>query len=274
MRKLIVAGLIALFGATLWSCNQNQTVAPDADADISAARLSSDTTGFFCRDSLTKIEVSALPATVTSYISTNYAGATVDYAAKDDAGNFLVAITQNDQRTALLFNADGTFNKELSLRGGGKGRGPGKGPGHGHKGGDRDSVSKIAVADLPAAITNYITTNYASATIVTAALDATRGYVVMIKQGTERKALLFTTDGTFTQEIVRGTGKDYTPIEVSALPAAVTTYITTNYAGATIKAAGKNSTGQFKVIVQPTSGRRVELLFAADGTFVQARKGK
>lgn len=270
MRKLIVVGLIALFGVTLWSCNQNQTVAPDADADISAARLSSDTTGFFCRDSLTKIEVSALPAAVTSYISASYAGATINYAATDDAGNFLVAITQNDQRTALLFNADGTFNKELSLRGGGKGRGPG----HGHKGGDRDSVSKVAVADLPAAITNYITTNYASATIVTAALDATRGYIVMIKQGTERKALLFATDGTFTQEIVRGIGKGYTAIEVSTLPAAVTTYITTNYAGATIKAAGKNSTGQFKVIVQPTSGRRVELLFAADGTFVQARKGK
>ncbi len=266
MKNLFVAGLIALFGATLWSCNQNQTVSPDAD--ISAARLASDSTGFFCRDSVTKIDVSALPAAVTSYISANYTGATVDYAAKDDAGNFLVAITQNDQRKAILFNADGTFNKELSLRGGGKG------PGRGHGGRDRDSLAKVAVANLPAAITNYITTNYASATIVTAALDPTRGYLVMIKQGNDRKTLLFGTDGTFTQEIIRGLGKDYTAIDASALPAAVTTYITTNYAGATIKAAGKNSSGQFKVVIQPTTGRRVELLFAADGTFVQARKGK
>ncbi len=274
MKKLVLAGLIALFGASLWSCSQNQLVSPDADADISAARLSSDTTGFFCRDSLTKIDVATLPATVTSYISTSYAGATIDYAATDDAGNFLVAITRNDQRTALLFNADGTFSRELSLRGGGRGKGPGKGHGHGHKGGDRDSLSKVVVANLPAAITNYITTNYASVTITAAASDATRGYLVMIKQGTDRKSLLFSTDGTFTQEIVRGLKGNYTVVEVSALPAAITTYITTNYAGATIKAAGKSSTGQFKILVQPATGRIVELLFAADGTFVQARKGR
>lgn len=270
MKNLVMSGLIALFAATLWSCNQNQTVSPDADA--SAARLGADSTGFFCRDSLTKVAVTALPATVTNYISANFAGATVDYAATDDAGNFLVAITQNDQRKALLFNADGTFNKELALRGGGRDRG---GKGHGRKGGrgDRDSLMKVTIANLPAAITSYITTNYASATIVAAASDATRGYLVMIKQGTDRKTLLFNSDGTFTQEIVRGLGKDYTAIDASALPAAVTTYITTKYAGATIKAAGKNSTGQFKVVIQPTNGRTIDLLFAADGTFVQARKG-
>lgn len=267
MKNLVIASLITLFGAALWSCNQNQAVSPDVD--ISTARLGADSTGFFCRDSLTKIGVSALPATVTSYISASYAGATIDYAAKDDAGNFLVVITQSDQRKALLFNADGTFNKELSLRGGGKG----KGHGPGHKGGNRDSLSKVAVANLPAAITSYITTNYASAAIVTAALDATRGYIVMIVQNSQRRALLFNVDGTFTQEIVRGFGKGYTAIATSALPVAVTAYITANYAGSTIKMAGKNSTGQYKVLIQPASGRIVELLFAADGTFVQARKG-
>lgn len=196
MKKLIVAGLVALFGLGLWSCNQNEAVSPDADSPINAARLGSDTTGFFCRDSLTKINVATLPPTVTSYISTSYAGATVNYAAKDDAGNFLVVITQNSLRKALLFNADGTFNRELSLREGGKGHG------HGQGGGNRDSLNRVAVANLPAAITSYITTNYA---------------------------------------------------------------------GATIRAAGKNTTGQFKVIVQPTTGRLVELSFAANGTFVQAR---
>lgn len=269
MRTIVLAGLIALFGATLWSCNQNQTVSPEADS--SAARLSSDSTGFFCRDSLTKIDATALPATVTAYISASYTSATVNYAAKDDAGNFLVAITQNNDRKALLFNADGTFNRELSLRGGGKGHG---GKGHGHRGGGRDSLSKVAITALPAAITSYITTNFASATITAAALDATRGYLVMLLENGTRRTLLFNTDGTFTQEIVRGLGKGYTLIQASTLPAAVTTYITTNYAGATIRAAGKNSTGQFKVVVQPATGRTVELLFAADGTFVQARRGR
>ena len=265
MKKLILAGLIALFGTALWSCNQNEAIPVDADSAISAARLGSDTTGFFCRDSLTQLEVSALPATVTSYISTSYAGAMVNYAAKDDAGNFLVAITQNSQRKALLFNADGTFNRELSLRGrGGKGHG-------GHGRGNHDSLTAVAVANLPAAITSYITTNYASATITAAALDATRGYFVMITKNSQRQTLLFNADGTFNQAIVRGLKGNYTAVAVSALPAAITNYITTNYAGATIRAAGTNTTGQFKVIVQPTTGRSVELLFAADGTFVQAR---
>ena len=267
MKTIVLAGLIALFGVALSSCSQNQSVSPDATSN--AARLSADSTGFFCRDSLTKIDAAALPATVKSYISASYAGATISYAAKDDAGNFLVAITQNSERKALLFNADGTFNRELSLRGGGKGPGD---KGHGH--GDRDSLNKVAVANLPAAIKSYITTNFASSTITAAALDATRGYLVMITDGTNRRTLLFNADGTFTQEIVRGLGKDYTPIQASALPATVTSYITTNYAGATIKVAGKNSTGQFKVLVQPATGRPVELLFAADGTFIQARKGR
>lgn len=266
MKKTVIAGLIALFGAGLWSCNQNGVAPVEADSAISAARLGSDTTGFHCRDSLTKIEVSALPATVTSFISTSYTGATVNYAAKDDAGNFLVAITQNSVRKALLFNTDGTFNRELSLRGGGGNR---HGGSHGR---GRDSLTLVAVANLPAAITSYITTNYASATITAAALDATRGYFVMITQDGQRKTLLFNADSTFNQAIVRGTHGNYTAIEASALPSAVTIYITTNYAGATIRAAGKSTTGQFKVIVQPTTGRAVELLFAADGTFVQAKK--
>ena len=264
MKKIILTSLIALFGIGLWSCNQNETVSVEADSAINAARIGSDTTGFFCRDSVTRIEVATLPATVTSYISTSYAGATVNYAAKDDAGNFLVAITQNSARKALLFNADGTFNRELSLRGGGKGHG------HGHRG-NRDSLTAVAVANLPAAITSYITTNYASATITAAALDATRGYFVMITQNSQRQTLLFNADGTFVQAIVRGLKGNYTAVATSALPAAITSYVTTNYAGATIRAAGTNATGQFKVIVQPTTGRSVELLFAADGTFVQAR---
>lgn len=265
MKKIILTSLIALFGIGLWSCNQNEAVSVDADSAVNAARLGSDTTGFFCRDSLTRIDVATLPATVTSYISTSYAGATVNYAAKDDAGNFLVAITQNSVRKALLFNADGTFNRELSLRGrGGKGHG-------GHGRGDRDSLTAVAVSALPAAITSYITTNYASATITAAALDATRGYFVMITQNSQRQTLLFNADGTFVQAVVRGLKGNYTAVAASALPAAITSYITTNYAGATIRAAGTNTTGQFKVIVQPTTGRSVELLFAADGTFVQAR---
>ncbi|RYC71448.1 MULTISPECIES: PepSY-like domain-containing protein [Spirosoma] len=271
MKKLILSSLIALLGIGLWSCNQQEGLSVDADSTLGAARLSSDSTGFHCRDSLTRVDVSALPAAVTAYITSKYTSATINYAAKDDTGNFLVAITQADGRKALLFNADGTFNKELSLRGGGPGKG---GPGRGHGGkGNRDSLNKIAVASLPAAITSYITTNFASATINAAVNDPDRGYIVMITQADGRKALLFTTSGAFVQEIVRGF-KDYTIIKTSELPASVTSYISTNYAGSTIKVAGKSSTGQFKVLIQTASNGPAELLFAADGTFVQINRRK
>ncbi|MEZ0486754.1 PepSY-like domain-containing protein [Fibrella aquatica] len=258
---------VALVGLTLWGCNNAQQVTPEDDTTLSSARLTGDTTGFHCRSAVTKITVAELPAAVTAAISASYAGATVNYAAKDDAGNFLVAITQNTERKTLLFNADGTFNKELALRdrpGHGKG-GPGRG---------RDSLNQVAIADLPAAITSYITANYAGATINVATKDATRGFIVMITLNDQRKALLFNIDGTFAQEIVRGLKGNYSVVATTALPAAITTYITTNYAGSTIKVAGKNTTGQFKVIIQQSNGQIAELSFAADGTFVQVKKGR
>ena len=114
MKTTYFLSFIALFGLTLWGCNKSDQVSPDTA--LSSARLTGDTTGFHCRSNITKIAAADLPAAVTSAISASYTGATVDYAAKDDAGNFLVAITQNAARKTLLFNADGTFNRELALQ--------------------------------------------------------------------------------------------------------------------------------------------------------------
>ena len=263
MKTTYFLGFIALFTLTLWGCDNTPSVTPEDDAVLSSARLTGDTTGFHCRTNVTRIDVATLPAAITSAISASYAGATINYAATDDTGNFLVAITQNSERLTLLFNADGTFNRALSFRGrrGGFGR-------------NRDSLTQVAITALPAAIVSYITTNYAGATVNTAAIDASRGYVVMITLNDQRKALLFNLDGTFAQEVTRGIKGNYSVVDASTLPAAVTTYITTNYAGSTIRLVGKNSTGQFKVYVQLATGQIVELSFAADGTFVQARRGR
>lgn len=271
MRNLVFLGLLALAGLGLSACEQNQNaVDPATDGTTAAARLLADSTGFHCRDSLTKVDVATLPASITGYITTNYAGATINYAAKDDKDNILVAITQNDDRKALLFNADGSFNKELSLRGkGGRGGGHGKG-----RGGHRDSLTKVDVASLPAAITGYIATNYAGATVQMAALDPNRGYLVMIVQNDQRKTLVFNTDGSFKEELQRRSRGHFTAVDVATLPAAITGYVSTNYAGSTIAKAGKNAAGQFAVFVKPASGREVALLFAADGAFIQVLSQK
>ncbi|WP_421826410.1 PepSY-like domain-containing protein [Larkinella sp.] len=271
MKKPLFIALTVIV-AGLYGCNQSQqTVTPDTDSAISAtstARLASDSSGFFCRKNITKIAVTDLPTSVSNYLSTNYAGATVDYAAKDDTGNFLVAITQNGETKALLFNADGTFNEELALKGG-----PGrKGGSHGKGGGKKGSLEQIAVADLPSAITSYISTNYAGAEVKTAAKDSTRGYLVMIVVSDQAKTLLFNTDGTFNKEVSKPLRGNFTSVAVADLPAAVTTYITTTYAGSTIKDAAKNASGQLVVVVKTSDGKPVALLFEADGTFKQVLK--
>lgn len=216
MKKFVFIGLVGLAGLGLYGCDKTQSaVDPTEDAATSAARILADSAGFFCHKNLTRIDAATLPAAVTSYVSTNYAGATVAYAAKDDKDNILVAITQNGERKTLLFNADGSFNKELAMRGKGE-RGGGRGKGRG------DSLTKVEVATLPAAITGYISANFAGATIQMAALDATRGYLVMIVQNDQRKTLVFNTDGSFKEELQRRSRGNFTKIDVATLPAAVT----------------------------------------------------
>nr|WP_293836522.1 PepSY-like domain-containing protein [uncultured Arsenicibacter sp.] len=265
MKKQLVLGLLAVgFALTMNACNNDQSsVSPDDSATATgAARAATDSVGFHSKKKLTKIETSALPSAVSSYITTTYSGATVDYAAKDDDGNYFVGITQNGTRKALLFNADGTFNHELALK-----KGPGKGPG-----GKRDSLAQVAITSLPSAITSYISANYAGATVNMAVKDDNRGYLVMITVNDTRKTLLFNTDGTFNQELVKVLRGKVTEVAAADLPAAITSYITTNYAGSTIKRAGKLSDGQYIVSVKPASGNPVDLLFAADGTFKQVLK--
>lgn len=207
-------------------------------------------------EKVTKIAVNELPAAVSSYIATTYAGATVDYAAKDDAGNFLVAITQNSEAKALLFNADGSFNDELAQKGPGGKKGRPRGKDHGKKG----SLEQIALTDLPAAITSYINANYAGAELKTAAKDSARGYLVMIVVSDQAKTLLFNTDGTFNKEVSKPVRGKFTEVAVADLPASVTSYVTQNYAGSTIKDAAKNAEGELIVLVKPSDGKPVALL--------------
>jgi hypothetical protein len=62
---------------------------------------------------LTQIDSTALPASVTSYISNTYPGASIKEAATNVSGEYYVAIKVEDAVKVLIFNADGTFNKEV-----------------------------------------------------------------------------------------------------------------------------------------------------------------
>ncbi|GAB3990757.1 hypothetical protein GCM10028807_18500 [Spirosoma daeguense] len=202
------------------ACNKT-AVDPDDDSDgARVASVSGDSTKK--PRSLTVVDVASLPATVTTYISTNYAGATIKEAGKDKNGDFVVSITVDGGVKLLLFKADGTFVKEA----GRKSR---------HAPGDTTGRGKHVKGDT----------------------TKTRG------------------DSTRHNRPGTGRGPSSTTVATTSLPAAITTYINTNYAGATIdKAAQEKKDSDYIVLIMTADKKRAILEFASDGTFKRARTGK
>jgi hypothetical protein len=189
MKKLLFM-LTAAMGLFVASCKQGD-VTPSSSDDIldavsaSAARTAavSDTaTKKVCKGNITSVDPAALPSAITTYISTNYAGASIKFAGKDAVGQYLVGIEKDTVRTGLLFDANGVFIKAMV---------------HYAK---QSKLTEVAVTALPAAITTYISTNYAGYTIKRAGTDASGNYLVGIldSAGTTRVVLQFTSAGVFT----------------------------------------------------------------------------
>lgn len=131
-------------------------------------------------------------------------------------------------------------------------------------------LTEIATADIPAAITAYLTANYADATVKYAGKDEAGKVVVglSLADGTH-KGLLFNSDGTFKEELTRyKKHAKLTKVEVADLPATITAYVVANFEGAEIKHAGTNEEGEVFVMVLVDS-KSVVLLFDADGAFVK-----
>ena len=157
----------------------------------------------------------------------------------------------------------------------------GKGPdgGRNHPGGPHQrgphSFTAIDVASLPAKITSYVTSKYASSTISGAAQNAEKLFVVFVKTTTGKVLLEFNADGTFKQEVVRaGKGKgSFVDITAAELPKPVTDYITKTYIGSTINKAAKSSVdGGYLVWIKKADGTNVGLSFGVDGMFKQEMK--
>ena len=113
MKSLIIMGCSAALFLGLYACNKDNAVSPSSS---SAARSASTNTAKTKKDSLTT--VADLPATITSYISTNYAGATIKQAGKESgSGDYVVYLTTADSKNViLLFGSDGTFKKAVTRR--------------------------------------------------------------------------------------------------------------------------------------------------------------
>ena len=115
MKNLIALGCVAFALWGVYACTQTP-VTPDETATASARAGATEATsgtalaGF---GSLTTVAVANLPGVITTFISTSYAGATINQANVSATGVFVVFITINSISKVLVFNANGTFSQEL-----------------------------------------------------------------------------------------------------------------------------------------------------------------
>lgn len=233
---------IAVFGISMFLMSCTDSVMNDliSSNDNSAARRGAG--------GGVSVNPSALPAAIMTYINANYPGATITKAEKY-ATKYEVTLSN---LVKLEFTLDGTF---IEVSGGGGTGG----------GGGTDDGDHIDPATLPAAIKTYISTNYPGTTITKAEKSATE-YEVRLSNGLK---LEFNLDGTF-KEISGGRrgADDGTQIDPATLPAAIKTYISTNYPTATIVKAEKSAT-EYEV----TLSNALKLEFRLDGSFKEISGG-
>lgn len=185
--------LAILFAFTIISCQKEDALDTSADVEdvtdflkmgASADATDSPAVRKKCRD-ITQIDIATVRSEITAYINTNYAGASIEKAGVDSLGNFFIKIVKADgSHIGLLFDANGNFVKEL-LRG------------HKHRKG-----TEIAVADLPANASAYITANYATASIhkATKMEDSTYKVILVLADGTYQ-GLAFDANGNFVSTV-------------------------------------------------------------------------
>lgn len=125
------------------------------------------------------LDVNALPAAVYAYVDSVYGDSTeIRHAKLDNSGQYIVAI---EGHIILVFSASGEFVEAGQLLRHCRG-------GHG---------TPVEIADLPSAVTAYITTEYAGAEIKRAMQKDDGKYVVGILYNGERKILIFDASGNF-----------------------------------------------------------------------------
>lgn len=147
------------------------------------------------KDSLstgTAIDPTTIPTSVTTYISTNYAGYTVvkgrTRTVNGVTSNELI-ISNSTDLIVLVFDANWIFiSEQLKSKGSEKGG------------------TTIDISTIPAVATTYITTNYAGYSISSAVSRTRNGvvsYEVTISDGTTKKRIIFDANWAFVNEQVK-----------------------------------------------------------------------
>ena len=294
IKSVLLAAVIAV---SFSSCKKDQNLETDQEialAELGAVAITStssisgvvatnSTDSIYaidaCRKDKRKAKVIAealLPA-IKAYLNNNYDGYTFKKAfsitAKESSTieSFVVGIMFNGKPVAIRFSASGIFVKVLELREGEDI----KRKGDHRKGGcfdDRDGKQRdsIAISALSLKIKQYFAANYATDTLKGAWINKDAS-IIVISKNKGFFATSFTAEGVF---IARKTlpphpGKDK-EVAQSALPAAVTSYLSTTYPNYVFKKAFADTSRGYLVIIDANM-TKYAVAFNASGAFVEAK---
>jgi len=130
--------------------------------------------------------------------------------------------------------------------------------------------NSIDTTELPTTITDYISENYAGASIRRAKLDEDGNYMVGISG---HILLSFDENGVFVEELEfthqRGNRRG-TPVEIADLSTLITDYIASTYPDSEIKKAFTRD-GNFGVGIITSDEERKMLIFDSEGNFVEEK---
>lgn len=295
MKKMFLGA--ALFTAALASCKKDTSAtdtatsaaiqAAAASVQAVAVATSTTTTGdsvyvintCSASQQRTPIDFSALPAAITSYLSTNYSGYTAvkAFSITDSAGTitgYVVIIQYNGKPVGIKFDASGNFVKVLEQREGHDLLGQGW-----HHGGcfdNRDGQHRdtVALSSLPAAVLTYMQANYASDTLLHAFINRDGNYVILSRNN-GLYATVFTSAGTFISHLqLPAHGGNIAAVSESALPPAISSYLTATYPGYVFEKAFSLTVGgvlKNYCVVIDANNTKYALLFDASGNFVAVK---
>ncbi len=122
----------------------------------------------------------------------------------------------------------------------------------------------IELNSLPAPVKNHVDSNFPSSDIAEAKKDVNLGYEVLLDMGWE---LYYDLNGNHLHTEALSSCDDDTPVPVSSLPAAITTYISQNYPSETIVWAEMDD-DEYEVYLSDGT----ELYFDLNGTFLYAEQ--
>jgi hypothetical protein len=223
------------------------------------------------------IAFSALPSAIGTYLTANYAGYTFQKAFKivnsaSTLTGYVVVINLNGKPIGLKFDTTGTFVQVLEQRQPQDIDGPGWHPGGCFDNRDGLHPDTIAISALPTTIKSYFTANYPTDTLLHAVVTSDTTYIVY-SADKGLFATSFTSKLVFSKRLQLYPRPIKTPVLQTALPAAITTYLTTTYAGYVFDKAfveKVNGTITKYVVLIDASGTRYAVQFDATGKFVQA----